>query len=395
MSSGENVFVSLVRGIIEKISSDQGINIKIDLSHVEESLKDNEFSDLLAQARSIIDKLLPVRIVVAGQTGVGKSTLVNAVFGEDLAPSGHGRPITQCAQWYSTSRYPIEILDTKGLELKDFEETSKAIEREIANCRLQSSVADQIHLAWILIAEGSSRVQQAEIDLARMIVSNEVPTIIAITKATGDDTFIESVKSIFAEENIAIKDVIAVNSIPGRFVPTHGIDSLVEVSYRYLPEGVEAAFASAQKTSFPTKRKQAEKYVQIAASAAAVVGATPIPFSDAALLAPVQISMIYGISRAYGINETNDVISSVVMSVSGVLALSFAGRAVVSGILKLIPGIGSVAGGTISAITARQFTSVFGGLYIDFIEDQMKTNKRLPGPEDLKELGNYIKSRLS
>ncbi len=36
-----------------------------------------------------------VRIAIFGLTGVGKSTLVNAVFGTDVAATGVGEPVTQ------------------------------------------------------------------------------------------------------------------------------------------------------------------------------------------------------------------------------------------------------------------------------------------------------------
>ena len=34
-------------------------------------------------------------IIIAGKTGVGKSTLINAIFGEKLAATGIGAPVTQ------------------------------------------------------------------------------------------------------------------------------------------------------------------------------------------------------------------------------------------------------------------------------------------------------------
>ena len=36
-----------------------------------------------------------VNILIAGRTGVGKSTLINAVFQGNLATTGQGKPVTQ------------------------------------------------------------------------------------------------------------------------------------------------------------------------------------------------------------------------------------------------------------------------------------------------------------
>jgi predicted GTPase len=41
------------------------------------------------------EKLGKINIIVAGRTGTGKSTLVNAVFGDDFAETATGRPVTQ------------------------------------------------------------------------------------------------------------------------------------------------------------------------------------------------------------------------------------------------------------------------------------------------------------
>ena len=36
-----------------------------------------------------------INILIAGRSGVGKSTLINAVFEGNLAATGQGRPVTQ------------------------------------------------------------------------------------------------------------------------------------------------------------------------------------------------------------------------------------------------------------------------------------------------------------
>lgn len=40
-------------------------------------------------------------IVVMGKTGAGKSTIINAVLGEDIAPTGDGRHVTMKNEVYT------------------------------------------------------------------------------------------------------------------------------------------------------------------------------------------------------------------------------------------------------------------------------------------------------
>ena len=62
-----------------------------------------------------------VNLVIAGKTGVGKSTLINAAFMENVAKTGIGKPITDEGdmKWFEKEGYPLRIYDTVGLELDD------------------------------------------------------------------------------------------------------------------------------------------------------------------------------------------------------------------------------------------------------------------------------------
>jgi hypothetical protein len=58
-------------------------------------------------------------ILITGQTGVGKSTLINAIFRAELAKEGVGRPVTQRVQRHDAPGVPVTIFDTPGIELGD------------------------------------------------------------------------------------------------------------------------------------------------------------------------------------------------------------------------------------------------------------------------------------
>ncbi|KAJ3317507.1 hypothetical protein HDU76_001155 [Blyttiomyces sp. JEL0837] len=54
----------------------------------------------------------PLTVVVAGESGLGKSTLINQVFGFDLAKAGAGKPVTTKARLYSDEY--IRVVDSVG-----------------------------------------------------------------------------------------------------------------------------------------------------------------------------------------------------------------------------------------------------------------------------------------
>ena len=71
------------------------------------------------QRRREAEELGHANILITGQTGVGKSTLVNAIFRAELAEEGVGRPVTQRVQRHDAPGVPVTIFDTPGIELGD------------------------------------------------------------------------------------------------------------------------------------------------------------------------------------------------------------------------------------------------------------------------------------
>jgi len=92
--------------------------------------------------------------------------------------------------------------------------------------------------------------------------------------------------------------------------------------------------------------------------------AAPIPFSDAVLLVPVQAGMLASMSAVFGLPVSTGFLSTLLGSALTALGATFAGRAIVGGISKLLPGPGWVAGGAISAGTAAAMTTAFGETFL-------------------------------
>jgi len=314
-------------------------------------------------------------ILIVGKTGVGKSTLINTVFEGRIAETGQGRPVTQHMKRYSKEGLPVSIYDTKGLEVKDYKPILKELMDKIRELNRSERPEEHIHVGWVCIAEGARRVEDAEIELANALHEQNIPVIVVITTAVSDQGFKEEVESHFH----MARNVVRVNSLPyemdeGMVAPIKGVDTLVDVTMEVIPAGQKNAFSAAQRIKLEHKVTRSRIAVGTAAAAAAGLGAVPVPFSDAVGIIPIQISMLATISAFFGIDVTKGFLTTLVGGTFASLSGTMAGRALVGGFLKLIPGAGSIVGGLISGGVAATLTTAFGEAYIAVLKKLMTDN---------------------
>ena len=305
-----------------------------------------------------------VNVLIAGRTGVGKSTLINEIFQGKLADTGQGRPVTQTTRKITKEGIPLAIWDTRGLEMDAFKETITELERLVISLSHETDHNRHIHVAWLCIHEDGRRVEDAEIELHK-ILAKHMPVIGVITKSRADQGFRAEVQRLLPETRNVVR-VRAISEIldEGYVLPSMGLIELVELTAEVIPDSFRRAFAAAQKASVQQKRNVARKVVVGAATAAAAAGASPIPFSDAVILAPIQISMFASISATFGLELSTAFLSTLTAAATGATGATFAGRTIVSNIFKFFPGTGTLAGGVISASTAATLTTTLGELYI-------------------------------
>ncbi|KAL8723618.1 MAG: hypothetical protein Q9181_007246 [Wetmoreana brouardii] len=126
-----------------------------------------------------------IRILVCGNTGVGKSTLINEVFGAELTKASDNlRGIHNIkTPIVCQDRPDLIIHDSGGFESggdQEFQQVKDFI-HEMSNER---ELNDRLHVIWLCIEMNSPRIQQkAAVDFFTIISQNaEIPVVVVLTK---------------------------------------------------------------------------------------------------------------------------------------------------------------------------------------------------------------------
>ena len=328
-----------------------------------------------------IRELGTCNVLIAGRTGVGKTTLINSTFHGRVAATGHGKPVTRTARFISKEGVPLGVWDTRGLEMADFEETLEELMQLVEGRASDPDPKQHIHVTWLCVHEDSRRVQDAERNLCQTL-AQQMPVIGVITKARSDEGFGAEVQRLLPEAvNVVRVRAIGETLDDGHTLQPMGLEDLVEATALLLPEGIRRAFTAAQRVSLRHKRKQARRTIISSSSAAAGVAATPIPFADAAVLVPIQVGMLARISVLYGLDVSRTFVTGLVTAVIGPAGAAISGRAIVANLLKFLPGAGTAVGGLVSAATAAAITTVLGEMYIATLEAVFaKSSGHMPEP---------------
>ena len=298
-------------------------------------------------------------ILVCGYTGSGKSSLIKAILG-DVVPSnaiGEGKPKTMDFDHYESDE--VSIWDSRGMELGDTEEQFVAYTRDFINRRVTDmDVDNHIHLVWYAIQGTGARITECDLKLIKEIFTPK-NLIVVITKSDCTrQNQKDALKKVLLENGIAENRIVFTSDTEGGAL---GCKDLMELSLEMLPEAYKDAFAYAQqvdlerrKQAILNKNGKAKAIILTATTGATAAGASPIPLSDAAIITPIQVGMIGGLAALYGLKGKE----------LSVMAMPMIARAVgtmaASSLLKLIPGLGTVAGACITGGIAATLTGAMG-----------------------------------
>lgn len=126
------------------------------------------------------------RILVCGKTGVGKSTLINKVFGVEMTEESlsYDQGVHDINQAFESPRHPgLLIHDSRGWQAGSDSEL-ELIARFLRNRAFQKDAAQALHVIWFCVDADVSRIEEADKKTFETIAqfSHDVPVFIVGTK---------------------------------------------------------------------------------------------------------------------------------------------------------------------------------------------------------------------
>lgn len=310
--------------------------------------------------------------MVIGNSGVGKSTLINAVLGDRIVVVRTDELEIRESAEGSETQVPFRMIDTVGFEpsRKNTRNTIRDIKRWSEQSAQEGNEQNQIDMIWFCVDGTAKRLFQETIaDLTRATsMWKSVPVIAVITKSYSVPEREENIKMVYdafvSQKRFSknLKGVIPVVAdtfvlYDDVFAPPEGIEELVQRTNSYLPEGRKAAKEDIGAFRLRTKKIYSHSIVGGATAVGVTIGMVPVPFPDALLLGPTELAMLTALAHIYDIkndDKSKELFNTMVTS----SAVTAAAKTAITA-LKGIPGI-NVAAVIVNAVVAGSIVAALG-----------------------------------
>lgn len=348
-------------------------------------LKSEEINSIVQD----IQRRRPPRMVLIGRSGVGKSSLINAMFGSYLAETSAvevGTIEHEVFRYTKNGKVLFEVIDTRGLHenIQANEKTAEEAIREV----IKAFKPDAFLLLTSAVDRSTLKADAESLFGLTRKMKDTPPIITVVTRVDELEPARLKAASEYSNEKIAqieqkkgqvekvlkqagIKQsaVVPVSSYiewsanhPSQlaqgereqltiaFDGRYNIDHLLEVIENQVAFHVALdVMMNAQIEK--AVEKIAETFVKRFSAASGLVGASPIPVADVLILLPLQIVEVSLIAYLSGNKVDGKAAREFITSLGAVFIFGFSLRFVAqqgSKLLNIIPGAGSAISGTVA-----------------------------------------------
>ena len=171
-------------------------------------------------------------ILIIGETGVGKSTLINAILElppEKEAKTGSLEPCTMGnPKFYSSeSLGNIKLIDTRGFEKNKGYSIDK-LEKDIINfINFQKLTNNPVHLVWYCFK--GSRFETSEDSMIKKIKKLNLPVLLVYTQAVTDELM-----NFEDLTNKGYEYVLIISKDMNKYAKSYGLDKLKKKTNEYI-----------------------------------------------------------------------------------------------------------------------------------------------------------------
>lgn len=301
------------------------------------------------------------RVVAVGHPGTGRSQLLNALLGGAVLQVG-GAGELQPGQWAWVDAGGRRIawmeLDADGEALSA--QTRRALDREPPDAVLVLATAEEVERGAGQVLEMAIRVLGRRDPAPRLIpiltqVDRLPPAEAAPPFPAEKRDGIRAAERAFQrqldEANLVADPVRAVATPdPGEQalgLGSYGLKALGERLAEEMPE--EAQLESARALDAPKARRRiAQALVQSCSTLSITVALAPVPFSDLAVIAPLQGMMVTSVAYLSGRPWDRKTFGEWAASVGIVGGAGIGLRAITRQIVKFVPGAGSIVSASVA-----------------------------------------------
>ena len=185
-------------------------------------------------------------VLIAGPMRVGKSSLINKIFGEEIAKAEISTPVTEDVKEHEKEDIGVILYDSPGCEIGNIER----FERKVLN------IKEPINLVWYCI-NAIANIEDNDIETIKKFIERKKEkgwdvSVVFTNCDRADEERIKNSKEAIKKHFNDI-DIYITSSKSEHKIFKEELERLIKDAIGKLPDALKDAFTSAQKNKFGRK----------------------------------------------------------------------------------------------------------------------------------------------